>query len=251
MQQEWGIADVDFLRLYAVGLALALLVAFAARILVRAPEATGTPVPDRLDEDEAAYLRGGPRLTVETAIARLIDRGQLQVRATGALLVTGEACSHEPGACAIGLIGRDTGGDVGTSLDRAAGTGPVDQTVVRAASRPDAGTTSSVIDQVIRSEALSQLRDRLVRKGLLVETRRAVPRVRHALVPLCLLFAVGAARWVGGVGDGRLDVALTFALLITALMARTLVDFRPGPTFLGARLLAERDAARVNLRRVH
>ena len=220
MQQQWGIADVDFLRLYAVGLALALLVAFAARILVRAPEATSTPA--QLDEDEAAYLRGGPRLTVETAIARLVDRGQLQVRSTGVLALTD-----------------------------AAGTGPVDQTVVRAASRPDAGTVSSVIDQVIRSEALSQLRDRLVRKGLLVETRRAVPRVRHALVPLCLLFAVGAARWVGGVGDGRLDVALTLALVITALMVRTLADIRPGPTFLGARLLAEHDAARVIWRRVH
>lgn len=226
MQQQWGIADFDFLRLYAVGLALALLVAFAARILVRAPAPTSTPEPGQLDEDEAAYLRGGPRLTVETAIARLIDRGQLQVRSTGALLLTD-----------------------------AAGTGPVDQTVARAASRPDAGTMSSVIDQVIRSEALSQLRHRLVRKGLLVETRRAVPRVRHALVPLCLLFAVGAARWVGGVGDGRLDVALTFALLITALMVRTLTDLRPGPTFLGARLLAEHEAARpprlVRRRQVH
>jgi len=138
------------------------------------------------------------------------------VRSTGALLVT----------------------------DGAAGTGPVDQTVVRVASRPDAGTIPSVIDQVIRSEALQLLRQRLVRKGLLVETRRAVPRVRHALLPLCLLFAVGAVRWVGGVGDGRLDVALGLALLITALMVRTLADIRPGPTFLGARLLAEQHVAR-------
>jgi uncharacterized protein (TIGR04222 family) len=151
--------------------------------------------------------------------------------------VTEEAWLHEP------------------SLGRAAGTGPVDQTVLRAASRPGASTVSTVIDQVIGSDALSQLRRRLVRKGLLVETRRAVPRVRHALVPLCLLFAVGAVRWVGGVGDGRLDVALTFALLITALMVRTLADVRGGPTFLGARLLAEQHVGRapryVSRKRVH
>ena len=211
MHEQWGIANIDFLRLYAVGLALALLIAFAARILVRAPKVPGAPALGPLDEDEAAYLRGGPRLAVETAILRLLDHGQLAVRTTGALLVT-------------------TG---------AAGTGPVDQSVLRAASRPDAGTVSTVIDQVTRSEAMSRLRDRLVRKGLLVEMRRAVPRVRHALIPLCLLFAAGAVRWVGGVGDGRLDLRLTLALLATGAAVRVLADVRPGPTFLGARLLAE------------
>jgi uncharacterized protein (TIGR04222 family) len=216
MHEQWGIANVDFLRLYAVGLALALLVAFAARILVRAPRVPGMPVPGRLDEDEAAYLRGGPHLTVEAAIARLIDRGQLQMRSTGALLVT----------------------------DGAAGTGPVDQTVVRAASRLDADAVPIVIDQVIKSEALSRLRHRLVRKGLLVETRWAAPRVRHALLPLCLLFAAGAVRWVGGVGDGRLDGMLTLALLVTAAAIRVLADVRARPTFLGARLLAEQHVVR-------
>lgn len=209
MQQQWGIAEVEFLRLYTVGLALALLIAFAARILVRAPRA-GTPAPGPLDEDEVAYLRGGPRLVVEAALARLVDHGHLRVRTTGAPLVT-------------------TG---------AAGTGPVDQTVVHRARRPGTSTVNTVIDQVIGSAAVAQLRDRLVRKGLLVDTRTAALRVRHALVPLGLLFSAGAVRWVGGVGDGRLDAGLALILVATALAGRLLADVRPGPTFLGVQALA-------------
>lgn len=214
MQKLWSIADVDFLRLYTVGLALTLLIAFAARILARAPR-VGLAAPGPLDEDEAAYLRGGPRLVVEAALTRLIDRGHLRVRTTGAPLVT----------------------------DGAAGSGLVDQTVLQAASRPGADTVNAVIDQVTGSEAVLQLRDRLVHKGLLVEARTAALRVRHALLPLGLLFAAGAVRWVGGVGDGRLDGSLTVALLATAIAGRLLLDLRPGPTFLGARALAERTAA--------
>ncbi|SDC43993.1 TIGR04222 domain-containing membrane protein [Actinokineospora iranica] len=209
MNEPWGISGPEFLRLYLVAAGFAVLIALAVRIMARTASATER-TPGQLTLDELAYLAGGTRRVVETAVARLLDEGKLRISRTGA----------------VGVV------------DGARGGGAVDQAVLADAKRYGHRTLRLLVDKVGQDAAVTRIGADLTRKGLLVD--KGMSRARLSAAPLAVLFAVGAARWVNGLSEGRPIGWLTLALLGTAVVAAVLFR-RPVPsrTYQGARMLAE------------
>ncbi|HEX8867024.1 MAG TPA: TIGR04222 domain-containing membrane protein, partial [Lentzea sp.] len=94
MPKPWGLSGPEFLQLYWVALAVAVLVAITIRAYART--ARGSQPARTLDMDELAYLAGGPRRVVETAIARLLTAGELRTSRRGAVQATSTTSSLNP-----------------------------------------------------------------------------------------------------------------------------------------------------------
>ncbi|CRK55894.1 hypothetical protein [Alloactinosynnema sp. L-07] len=223
MNEPWGLSGPEFLRIYLVVFFFALLFALAVRIMVRTGSADtrptgGTIRPGQLSMHELAYLAGGARRVVETAIARLIDQGRIRPSRKGSVSVV----------------------EGSTSAD------PVDMAVLSDVKRYGDRAIHLLVDKVSRVDAVTGVGDSLVRKGLLVG--EAAARARWGALPLAVLFVVGAARWINGISDGRPIGWLSLALLATGL-AMVLVYRMPVPTrtYAGERVLRE---AKPNGRRV-
>lgn len=211
MDEPWGLSGPEFLRMYWVGFAFALLFAAAVRIMVRAGvPAGGPPRHDQLSVHELAYLAGGGGRVVETAVARLIDLGRLRPSRRGTVQVVAGATA----------------------------TDAVDRAVLGDAARYGHRTLGLLIDRVATADEVRGIRAALVDKGLLVDGRAV--RARLSAAPVAVLFAVGLARWANGVSSGRPIGWLTLALLATAV-AGLLLYRRPVPerTYAGDRVLAE------------
>ncbi|GLZ38962.1 TIGR04222 domain-containing membrane protein [Actinokineospora sp. NBRC 105648] len=217
MNEPWGIAGPDFLRVYLVGAAFAILIAGAVRIMARTGAAAHRTGTGQLTVAELAYLAGGARRVVELSVARLLDAGKLR---------------------------PSRGGRVQAVEGAASGTDPVDRAVLAETRRHKHRSVSLVVDRVVQLQAVTSTADALVAKGLLVDRRAA--RARLSAAPIAVLFAVGLVRWVNGVSQGRpvgwLSVALLGTLVLLVAVFRTPV---PERTYAGTRRLAEaRQAAR-------
>ncbi|HVK22695.1 MAG TPA: TIGR04222 domain-containing membrane protein, partial [Actinokineospora sp.] len=223
MNEPWGLSGPAFLRIYLVVFFFALLFALAVRIMVRAGSAEtrptgGTIRPSQLTMDELAYLAGGARRVVETAVARLIDRGRIRPSRKGTVRVV----------------------EGSTSTD------PVDAAVLSDVTRYGDRTIGVLVDKVSQGDAVRGVGDALARKGLLVG--EAAVRARWGALPLAVLFVVGTARWFNGISDGRPIGWLSLALLATGVA--TVLVYRmavPTRTYAGERVLRE---ARPRGRRV-
>lgn len=75
----FDLAGPDFLQLYLVALVVGFVLALALREWLRAPHNALPAGLARLNAYEIAYLSGGARLTLDTAIAVLVARGVLTV----------------------------------------------------------------------------------------------------------------------------------------------------------------------------
>ncbi len=218
--EPWGINGPDFLRIYLVGFVFVLLFAAAVRIAVRAGSAVGrsaagTVSADQLSVHELAYLAGGPRRVVETAVARLLDLGKLRASRHGTVRV----------------------------VARATATDSVDREVLTHAERYRA--IGPLVDRVGRGDAVRGVRTSLTVKGLLVDGGAA--RARLAAVPAVVLLVVGVARWVNGVAQGFPVGWLTVGLLITAVVTVVLFRAPIGElTYAGERVLKQAKAAGAN-----
>ncbi|WP_166658195.1 TIGR04222 domain-containing membrane protein [Actinokineospora alba] len=215
MNEPWGIAGPDFLRIYVVAFAFALLFALAVRIMVRAGSAdsraaSGAIGPGQLSLDELAYLAGGPRRVVETAVARLIDRDKVRPSRKGTVRV----------------------------VEGSTATDPIDQAVLADIKRNQERSIGLLVDKVGRRDVVRKLGEALARKGLLVGEDAA--RARWGVLPMIVLFVVGGARWTNGLAEGRpigwLTVALAATAVVTVLLYRKAV---PERTYAAERLLAE------------
>ncbi|MGH3859368.1 TIGR04222 domain-containing membrane protein [Actinokineospora sp.] len=215
MNEPWGIAGPDFLRIYLVAFAFALLFALAVRIMVRAGSAdsraaSGAIGPGQLTVDELACLAGGARRVVETAVARLIDRDKVRPSRKGTVRV----------------------------VEGSTATDPIDQAVMSDIRRYHERSIGLLVDKVGRDDAVRKLGEGLARKGLLVGEDAV--RARWCVLPLTVLFVVGGARWTNGLAEGRPIGWLTLALVATAVM--TVLLYRksvPALTYAGERVLAE------------
>lgn len=216
--EPWGITGPDFLRIYLVGFVFVLLFAAAVRIAVRAGtplgrSVAGTVSADLLSVHELAYLAGGPRRVVETAVARLLDLGRLRASRNGTVRVV------------AGATATDT----------------VDRAVLGDAERYANRTISLLVDRVGRDESVRAVRTSLVNKGLLVDG--GAMRARLAAVPALVLLAVGIARWVNGVAQGYPVGWLTVGLIVTAVVAIALYRAPVAErTYAGERLLRQAKA---------
>jgi uncharacterized protein (TIGR04222 family) len=188
MQRPWGLSGPEFLQLYWIGLALAVLVAIVVRVRVRAGHST-QPVRS-LDMDELAYLAGGPRRVVETAIARLLTAGDLRTSRRGTVQVTSTT----------------------KSLNQ------VDRAVITDCQRYTNRTVNLMIPAVAADGVVTAIGQRLRDMGLVVDPAVAKSALRKGSIALWVLLAIGIARWVNGLAIGAAIGWLTLQLVITGLL---------------------------------
>lgn len=188
MQRPWGLSGPEFLELYWIGLALAVLVAVFVRVRVRAGH-SNQPVRS-LDMDELAYLAGGPRRVVETAIARLLTAGELRTSRRGTVQATSTAQSLNA----------------------------VDRAVITDAQRYTNRTVNLMIPAMARDDVVTAIGRRLEDMGLVVNPAVAKSALRKGSVVLWVLLAIGVARWVNGIAIGAPIGWLTLQLVVTGAL---------------------------------
>jgi len=189
MQRPWGLSGPEFLQLYLVGLALAVLVAIVIRVRVRAGH-SNSPVRS-LDMDELAYLAGGPRRVVETAIARLLTSGELRTSRRGAVQATSTSQSLNA----------------------------VDRAVISDSQRYTNRTVNLMIPAVAKDDVVTAIGRRLEEMGLVVRPEVAKSAARKGSIALWVLFVIGNVRWFNGRAIGAPVGYLTLLLVLTGLLA--------------------------------
>ncbi|SER31448.1 TIGR04222 domain-containing protein [Lentzea xinjiangensis] len=188
MQRPWGLSGPEFLQLYWIGLALAVLVAIVVRVRARAGH-SAQPVRS-LDMDELAFLAGGPRRVVETSIARLLTAGELRTSRRGTVQVTSTA--HSPN--------------------------PVDRAVIADGQRYTNRTVSLMIPALAADEAVTAIGRRLEDMGLVVNPDVAKSALRKGSLALWVLLAIGVSRWVNGIAIGAAIGWLSVQLVLTGAL---------------------------------
>ncbi|SDG86817.1 TIGR04222 domain-containing protein [Lentzea fradiae] len=188
MLRPWGLSGPEFLQLYWIGLALAVLVAVVVRVRVRAGR--GDQPVRSLDMDELAYLAGGPRRVVETAVARLLTAGEIRTSRRGAVSTTTTTSPRNP----------------------------VDRAVVDDCRRYTNRTVNLMIPAVAAGEAVTAIGRRLEAMGLVVDPAVAKSALRKGTLPLWALLVIGVARWVNGVAIDAPVGWLTMQLVLTGLL---------------------------------
>jgi uncharacterized protein (TIGR04222 family) len=209
----WGISGPQFLLLYLALLAVTVAGVALARRRVLAPggQAAG---PARLDPYEAAELNGGGDLVVLTAASNLLRSGTLanasRRRGQQARLVARaapEAAAH-----------------------------PVEWALYQQVASGPNRRLKDLQGALAQTSALAALRQRL-RLGGLAPTPEQLTRYRLMGLWFVPLLALGAARVVAGVGNGRPVGFLVLFLLVTVVVAAVLVRRVPNATELGRRSL--------------
>lgn len=194
----WGISGPAFIRGYLIAAVLALIVTLVIRWLIQG----GRRVQRELHPYEVAYLIGGQRRTIATAVAGLRADGAIETDGSGALRSAGRPRTLQ------------------TPLDL----------VVHAAIRTGAATRVSRLAtgasgaRVVR--AVDQIRDGLVRDGL-----AAGPRERRlfrlaAVFPVAVL-VVGVVRLFAGMANDRPVGNLMLTLIVLAVMTVGLLRRTP------------------------
>lgn len=186
--EPWGLSGPEFLQLYWIGLALAVLVSIVVRVRVRAGH--NTQPARSLDMDELAYLAGGPRRVVETSIARLLTAGELRTSRRGTVQVTSTTQSLNA----------------------------VDRAVITDSQRYTNRTVNLMIPAVAKEGVVTGIGRRLEDMGLLVNPDVVKSAVRKGSVALWVLLAIGIARWVNGIAIGAAVGWLTLQLVLTGLL---------------------------------
>lgn len=188
MQRPWGLSGPEFLQLYWIALALAVLVAIVVRVRVRAGHSS-QPVRS-LDMDELAYLAGGPRRVVETALARLLTAGELRTSRRGTVQATSATSSLNP----------------------------VDRAVIIDSQRYTNRTVNLMIPAVAKDDAVIAIGRRLEEMGLIVHPDVAKAALRKGSMALWVLLAIGVVRLVNGLAIGTAVGWLTFQILLTGVL---------------------------------
>ncbi len=188
MQKPWGLSGPEFLQLYWIGLALAVLAAIVIRVRVRAGR-SDQPVRS-LDMDELAYLAGGPRRVVETSIARLLTAGELRTSRRGTVQATSTTSSRNP----------------------------VDRAVITDSQRYTNRTVHLMIRTLVEDDTVTAIGRRLEDMGLVVSPAVAKSALRKGSIALWVLLAIGVVRWVNGIAIDAPVGWLTVQLVITGLL---------------------------------
>ncbi len=188
MPRPWGLSGPEFLQLYWVGLAVAVLVAITVKAYARASR--GSQPVRSLDMDELAYLAGGPRRVVETAVARLLTSGELRTSRRGAVQATSTTSSLNP----------------------------VDRAVITDSQRYTNRTVNLMIPAVAGDGAVAEIGRRLQEMGLVVRPDVAKSARRKGSIALWVLLAIGVVRLVNGLAIGAPVGWLALQLVLTGLL---------------------------------
>lgn len=182
----WGLSGPDFLWLYTVGLVAGLVVAVGTRMMVRRPRLAEPP--GHLDVTELGFLGGGPMNAVQVAIARLAGADLVRV---------------------------SRGGQVSANSDATTTGNPLDDAVLAELDRPR--MVAAIARRKPVENAVEDLGESLVRRGLLVPPAAAIRARRFGPVLLYVVFAVGLVRWINGAVNDLPTGYLTFLLAATLI----------------------------------
>lgn len=205
MHHAWGMSDLDFTRWFVVAATVVMVAAMAYRFIAF----RGRPASNAdLDGQYVAFLRGGPRLAVYSALGRLRSAEAVTVDDGGMLARTGP-------------LPRDA-----TRLEAAVYEAATDGHPARdVTQRPDVGA------------ALERIRDDLLRNELLPSPRR-LARVRWFRYALLAILGLGGVRIATTLIDGAAVGTLPGAFVLVGLFA-LLVAFPPTRTRAGSLLLVD------------
>jgi uncharacterized protein (TIGR04222 family) len=211
----WGIPGRTFLYLYLAAVGVLALATLLHRAFLLAGH-KGV-APERLGPQQVAYLNGGDRLAIYTALGGLRGAGAISMAPDGTLAATGPML---------------------------AGATPLDQAVYHAAEqriRPRALGADPWV-----AGALGQLREGLERLGLVParERRRAV---RFIPVLILALLVLGVVRLVVGASNGKAVGFLVPLLMFTAWIGLTLLTKVPRRTRAARAALRDLRAAHPHL----
>ncbi|MGW3462947.1 TIGR04222 domain-containing membrane protein [Streptomyces olivaceoviridis] len=202
MTPPWGFTGPEFLGLYAAGFAVAVLLGVAVRQAARRfyPATDTSFIPDVYT---IAWVVGGARQVVSTAIYALIRGGHLRTARDGTLTFCGSVPDE-----------------------------PVQRAVLEAARTREATNTTLVHEAARRLPEIRRAGDAARGLGLLPSrTRRLAGRL--AGLPMLALFGVGVARVVNGVRLGRPVGFLVAFLLVSLVVAAVFVCTPPRITPAG------------------
>lgn len=204
-----GLSGPQFLAGYLVALTMAMQWARVMRRRMRTVKGRSGLRP--LSLDELAYLAGGPRRVIETAMTRLVESGALRLAENGTVRATG-TISHDP----------------------------VDNAVLADAGENSEATVTWLAARAARHDAVTAIGHRLAGLSLIVDPRVARIRLRVAVVPLLVVSAVGLMRLANDLVHGQPVGWLTCLLVITgAAVALFALGSAPHRTVLGARTLRQ------------
>lgn len=194
MEDTWGIPGPMFVGGYLLGFSIALLFAFAVRIVTRSGAAVPVAPVAELTPLELACLTGGPWRVVEAAVAQLVETGQLRASRDGYLQ--------------IGV--------------RSSGANPVERTVLADVARHGRRSATMLTFRLAKADSVGEVMAGLVRSGYLVDDAVARRRGLAGMVPVAVVFATGVMHWLAGAGNDRPIGWLTLVLAGTGLVGYAL-----------------------------
>lgn len=202
MNAPWGFTGPEFLGLYAAGFAVAVLLGVAVRRAARSfyPATDTGVIPDVYT---IAWVVGGARQVVNTAVYALIRGGHLRAARDGTLTFCGSIPDE-----------------------------PVQRAVLEAARTREITNTTLVQEAARRLPEIHRAGDAARRLGLLPSRKRRLAG-RLAGLPTLVLIGVGIARVVNGVRLGRPVGWLVTFLLVSLVVAAVFVCTPPRITPAG------------------
>lgn len=199
-----------FLALYTVVAFIACLVAYVLRRSAAGFDPDSRLSAAKLDAYEAAYLSGGSKLSIETAIAALV-RGK---------------------ALRLSIANRTLSADAGARFSH-----PFEQTVYRIVESGQARTVKGVRTKA--TEAAEKIATRLKALGLVINEEQSV---RARILPVILMLMVllfGVIKILIGISRNRPVGFLFVMCAITGLIAILFYKSRPLRTKYGDRTLSQ------------
>ncbi len=216
MSQPWGLSGPQFLVIYGVGTAVAVVVSFLLHLLIRSAPSAG---PDRqLDPYEVGYLAGGPTRAAQVVIADFVDSGAVRVDSSGQVYGVDRAALDQQSAF-LATPFPELWMPAGVSVHQLQGT-------------------------IAGLPAIADIKARLRAEGLLVSSARAAMVRIVSLALWAALFVTGGLRLAEGAHNHRPTGDLQGLVVLSAFLClyslvRNWSRLTNLSTFRGAGLLRE------------
>jgi uncharacterized protein (TIGR04222 family) len=202
----------QFLLFYIAAMAAATILA----ALLRRPAGSGDDIAGRritVDPYEAAYLRGGPRQAIETAIAMLVQIKALKaLKANRALSISGPLPANAHW---------------------------FEQSLYSKVGPPPGINISAACQSSLMNSSTHRIAENLKKYGLIIPDSRWRPRLAISMLALIATVALGVAKIQVGLSRGRPVGILVFLVIVTAIIALGFFFARPPVTKLGKRALEQ------------
>jgi len=199
----------DFLFLYFFLVLFSLIAALILRWLLRAPGGDMFPLVKSLDPSETAYLAGGPRMAVDTAIAALVHSNALKLKSASQTFTI-----NSP------LVGHPN---------------PVERAVYHLVEY--GSTTLSEIRQSAKT-ITAHIRDKLLAANLILTPGQALTAQIAPALLMLLTLIVGIIKIEIGVSRNKPVGFLVFICLVTGVISLILAVTRVRTTRAGSAMLS-------------